>query len=137
MSMSRPPATTNPCRRLLHQRPSWPGRPSLRLVLLPGPAPTSTLRANVQSGACLMAVTHRQFAERCRSGRPSHTRRCPVARKVRDACELERLSHVIDDLGVGQAVGLEELTQSGHGDELLLWAGKGRKAGAKPWAEES
>ena len=57
--------------------------------------------------------------------------------KVRDDCELERLSHVIDDLGVGQTVGLEELTQSGHGDELLPWAGKGGKAGAKLWAEES
>ena len=38
----------------------------------------------------------------------------PVTRKVRNTLELECLSHVIDDPGVGQAIGLEESTHGGH-----------------------
>ena len=76
----------------------------------PRSSSTSPPRAHVQTGACLTAVARRHSLDTTGLGAVFILGAGPVARTARNTSELECLSHVTGDLGVGQAIGPEEGT---------------------------
>ena len=73
-------------------------------LIIPGPAPTSTLHANVQSGACVLAVTICNLMDDISLDALLILGAGPVARKVRNNLELDQTINVVGDRGVGQAL---------------------------------